>query len=205
MEQTANMLSPHSKPIVVATSPTRIFTYPPGGHSGRDWLRSARVGHGAFTVEADKVAIGPYLRQLIAARKALALSEGDMDLYRTLHAATLWLLDGCEVAMPPEETFEEEETVDDWLATMRFDTAKDKALGSGLTPLHFAVMTGRVDLVEALLDGGAAVDASAEQAVAHIYVMKGFTPLFLAGVFARNGAVIICFFAAVPIRSCVSH
>ena len=48
------------------------------------------------------MAIGPCLLQLIVARKALALSEGDMDLYRTLHAATLWLLDGCERAMLEE-------------------------------------------------------------------------------------------------------
>ena len=43
-----------------------------------------------------------------------------------------------------------EETLDDWMAAMSFETARDKMRGSGLTPLHFAVMTGRVDLVEAL-------------------------------------------------------
>ena len=47
MEFTANALSPEMKPIIVATSPTSIATFPPGGTLGRDWLVAARIGHGA--------------------------------------------------------------------------------------------------------------------------------------------------------------
>ena len=89
MELTANALSASAKPVILACSPSRIVTHPPSGAIGREFLFSARVGHGAFTVDADKVILGPVLHGLITARKALALAEGDMTAYRTLHAATV--------------------------------------------------------------------------------------------------------------------
>ena len=184
MEMTANVLSPSTKPIILACSPTRIVTIGPGGHIGREWLVTARVGHGAYSVDSDKAALAPYLQRLIIARKALALSDGDMVLYRTLHAAASWLLDGCEVVAEPElEPYEE------WMASMRFETAKDTAR-NGLTPLHFAVMTGRAELVEALLDRGAAVGSAAKSNEPHITVMKLATPLSLAVSYARDANII---------------
>lgn len=56
---------------------------------------------------------------MIAARKALALSDGDMVLYRVLHASCSWLLDGCDVDVPEPEAFE------DWMRAMRFETTSD--------------------------------------------------------------------------------
>lgn len=183
MEMTANALSPSTKPIILACSPTRIVTIGPGGHIGREWLVSARVGHGAFSVDSDKAALAPYLQRLIIARKALALSDGDMVLYRTLHAAASWLLDGCEVAEPEAEPYEA------WMASMRFETAKDTPR-NGLTPLHFACMTGRADLVEALLDRGAAVGSAVKSNEPKVSIMKLATPLSLAVSYARDANII---------------
>ena len=183
MECTANALSPSIKPIIVANSPTSIVTFPPGGTVGRDWLVSARVGKGTFTVEADKLVLGPVLRDLIAARKGLALSARDFTFYRILHAASSWLLDGCGIEVA-------EEPFDEWMATMRFTTAKDDAQRTGLTPLHFAIMTGRPALVEALLDRHAPIECKSKVAEPSFQIAKGHTPLVIAGAYARNGTII---------------
>ena len=71
------------------------------------------------------------MRNLIAARKKLALAQDDILTFRVLHAATAWLLDGCGLER------EEDEAYDDWMKTMRFATATDNVKGSGHTPLHF--------------------------------------------------------------------
>jgi len=173
MEFTANALSPEMKPIIVATSPTSIATFPPGGTLGRDWLVAARIGHGAFTIDADKTAIGPILCDLITTRKALALTKGDLTFYRTLHAASAWLLDGCGIEVP-------EEPFDEWMAAMHFSTANDDARSTGLTPLIFAVMTGRADLVEALIDLGASTECVSKVAEPSLQIEKGSTALSVA-------------------------
>ncbi len=184
MEMTGNALSPTTKPIIVATSPTSIVTFPPGGTIGREWLVSARVGHGTFTVDAHKAALGPVLCSLIEARKRLALSEGDMTFYRVLHAASSWLLDSCGALEAVEEPYE------DWMRAMRFRSASDDAQSTGLTPLHFAVMTGRVDLVAALLNHGAPIECAAKRENRGVMISAGLTPLDAAVQFARDGTIV---------------
>ena len=184
MELTANALSASAKPVILACSPSRIVTHPPSGAIGREFLFSARVGLGAFTVDADKVILGPVLHGLITARKALALAEGDMTAYRTLHAATTLLLDGCGVAEPEPEPYEE------WMAAMRFKTAKDNVRDTGITPLYYAVMAGRADLVDALLDRGAPIECKCRKNVPAWGIMQGAFPLIVAAVSARDGSVI---------------
>ena len=183
MELTGNALSPSTKPIIVATSPTAITTFPPGGTQGREWLVSARVGHGAFTVEADKASLGPLLRNLIAARKGLALSDGDMIFYRTLHAASSWLLEGCGTTVPDEH-------FNEWMSAMRFKSATDDARSTGVTPLHFAIMTGRVGLVSMLLDRGAPIECASKLEDRRCQIGKGCTPLTTAAQYARDGTII---------------
>ena len=131
MELAANALSPVAKPMILACSPSRVVTLPPGGAIGREFLVAARVGTGDFTVDADKMTLGPILRNLIAARKKLALAQDDISTFRVLHAATAWLLEGCGLADVEDEPY------DDWMATMRFESATDNVEGSGHTPLHF--------------------------------------------------------------------
>ena len=53
-------------------------------------------------------------------------------------------------------------------------------------PLHFAAMTGRVDLVEALLDRGALL-TKCRQTLPHYLIYKGTTVLVFAVTNARDG------------------
>jgi ankyrin repeat protein len=184
MEQTANALSALAKPIILACSTSRIVTLPPSGAIGREFMFSARVGHGAFTVDADKLVLGPVLHGLVSMRKALALADNDLTAYRSLHAATSLLLDGCGVPEPPPEPY------DDWMATMRFQTAKDHVRGSGVTPLYYAILAGRTDLINELLDRGAPLSVTCKKNVPAFGIMQGAFPLVVAAVTARDGAVI---------------
>ena len=73
MEQFANAMSPVSKTVIVAESPTSIQSHGPWGVGFRNWMQSP-VGEGTFTVESDKVKLGPSIRKLIEARKAQCTS-----------------------------------------------------------------------------------------------------------------------------------
>ena len=124
------------------------------------------------------------LRDLISARKRLALADSDIVMYRVLHAGASWLLDGCGIAEPGPEPYEE------WMVAMRFETPKDNVRGSGHTPRHFAAMTGRADLVEALLDRGAPIGAKYKKDDPHFTMLAGIKPLANASTFARDGSII---------------
>ena len=153
MELAANMLSPSSKPMVVCRSATSIEAFPPGGAYNREWINHAIAGRGQFTVDADRLQLAPHLERLISTRKSQALAEGDLEFFRVLHARTARLLDGTGI-VPPEESYSE------WMATMRFESINDgKSSKSGLSPLYFAVMAGRKDIVAALLERGANLKA----------------------------------------------
>ena len=62
--------------------------------------------------------------------------------------------------------------------------------GTGIMPLHFAAMTGRVDLVEALLNLGAPLASKIKQDVPQHTIVKGWPPLAFAAIYARDGAFI---------------
>ena len=51
-------------------------------------------------------------------------------------------------------------------------------------------MSGRADLCEALLDKGAPIDLPYSQAAPHFTMMKGHTPLAVAGQYARDSTII---------------
>ena len=184
MELAANALSLVTKPMILACSPSRVVMLPPGGAIGREFLVAARVGTGDFTVDADKMTLGPILRNLIAARKKLALAQDDILTFRVLHATTAWLLEGCGLADVEDESY------DDWMKTMRFESATDNVEGSGHTPLHFAVAAGRADLCEALLDQGAPIDCGYVREAPHFTMIKGNPPLAVAGQYARDSTII---------------
>jgi len=171
MELTANVLSPSSKPMVVVRSPTNIEAFPPGGLFMREWLTHAIVGRGKFTVDDDRLKLAPHLQHLISARKAQALAEGDLEFFRLLHARTATLLDGTGI-FPLEEPYTA------WMATMRFESVNDgKKSKSGLTPLYFAVLAGRKDIVAALLERRADLHARCKIDVPKLTVVKGMNIL----------------------------
>ena len=137
LEQLANYLSATPKPVLVAQSATMIEAHHPVGWiSCPAWRLS--VGNANFTVDEDRLTLGPVILQMIQRRQALALEQGDLVFYRLLKALTNPLLHGTGVSVPNEAT------VDDWLAAMRFALATDK--DKSMSALHYAVIGGRQDI-----------------------------------------------------------
>lgn len=170
MELVANALSPTSKPMIVCRSASAVEAFPPGGQMMREWLHDAIVGLGKFTVDADRLKLAPHLMHLISARKAQALAEDDFEFFRVLHARAAMLLAGTGLSVP-EEPFQ------DWMATMRFESVNDSRTTTGITPLLYAAMAGRKDIVAALLDRGADLHAACKVNRPKFTVMKGLTVL----------------------------
>lgn len=168
VEQLANALSPRVKPLVIAQSSTQVATYGAIGLPFNTWLESP-VGLGDFTVDADREKIYPLLDSLVERRKAVALAEGDLTWYRLLHASKAWLLKGTGTVMA-------EGSLQEWMHSMRFVTVHDGA-ETGLTPLRFACMAGRADLMRELLEQGAALEAPLKKKLPHFDLSKGATIL----------------------------
>lgn len=106
------------------------------------------MGTGQFTVEADRQVLGGVVQELVRVRKAFALAVNDLVMFRILHAATAKLLQGdMRVVMPQEESY------DEWMKSMRYEGVDLAVHGAstGLTPLRYAVMSNRPDIVKRLL------------------------------------------------------
>ena len=177
MELTANMLSPVSKPMIVCRSPSSIESFPPGGLLTRDFL-SQPVGKGKFTVDSDAHKLAPHLQHLISARKAQALAEGDVLFFRVLHASTARLLEGTDIRVEPEP-------FTTWMAAMRFESVHD-GKKTGLTPLFFALLAIRRDLVAELLDRGAEIDLRLRISRPQLNLQKGQSMLGFAASLATD-------------------
>ena len=180
MENLASALSPVQKKFVVAQSPTDILAYGPLGIVGRFWFQNT-VGRGTFTVDADRLSLGPSIRTLIERRQRQAVRESDWPLHRFLVAIANTLLHGTGVSL-------EDEPLDQWLKTMRFDGPKDGEgrKGSGLTPLRFAIVANRADLVRALLDAGADVHARVRSKVSGEFFLPGDNLLHTASTYTGH-------------------
>jgi len=187
MEQVSNALSLTTKPLIVAQSPSDLQSYGPGGVSGRMWLFSP-LGTAAFTVDADRRALGPVLDHLIDARSAAAVEAAaststEMVTFRVLRAAKAYILFGTEyiVAQP--------RTTEDFMAELRFTSAHD-GIASGWTPLRLAVLAGRVDVADKLLDMDADVDAPMARDWNEWGMTSGSTVLHLA-CYVRDDAAMV--------------
>ena len=150
MEQLANGLSPRQKSMIVAQSPTNVFSHGPSGIAFRSW-NTEPVGKGAFTVESDKAKLGPAILQLINARKAQCDRDLDIVFFRYLSSISSFLLRGTGVQLP-------DAPLDEWLAQLRFSGPCDDEKSTGLSPLRFAVIANRADLVAQLLQRGADIE-----------------------------------------------
>lgn len=147
MEQLCNALGPRSRPFVAVVSNNVRRVYASGGSHWRD-VSSQPVGMGDFTVEADKAALGPVIKGLVEKRKQQAKDEGDITFFRLLHCMTTRLLYGTGYPSGFEN-----ETVDEFMATMQFKSVKDGEK-TGNSPLRYAIFTGNYNLIKALLDAG---------------------------------------------------
>ena len=174
MELLCNLLSPQAKPLIVIQSSSDVRSHGPAGLFGRNWIISP-VGRGEFTVEADRVALGPVIERLIDERMAAKRAEGTeaaLRWYRFLHAHKASLLLGTGIKVTPYDTLEA------WLGHLGFAaTSRDS---HGWSPLSYAVLEGRVDLVTALLDAGANATGVLRRDDPAFLVVKGMSNLHLA-------------------------
>ena len=178
LEQLANFLSPVQKPMIVAQSRSFVESYMPCGHPITPCYRTS-VGEGNFTVDDDRVRLGPVIESMIAQRRRHALAQGEMFMFRALHALAdrLLLGTGTEVALEP--------TLAEWMSEMRLESANEA--DSHMSALHYAVLGGRVDIATALIDAGADVHAKTRADCQHVitWAQKGVNVLCLACA-ARN-------------------
>jgi ankyrin repeat protein len=165
MELAANLLSPTPKPMVLAKSATSVIANPPGGKATHNLNHYLLVGKGDFSVETDRQKLGAHLLDIIIARKALALANGNLFYYRTLHTMAAHFLQG--TGREPER-----ESFDQWMATMKFNSIHDGSI-KGLTPLFYAAIGNHADLVAILLTQGAEVNRPVKHNAPEFSLMKG--------------------------------
>ena len=157
VESLCNALSPEAKPVIVMQSPSDIQTYGPVGISGREWTHYP-VGTGQFSVEADRLALGPIIATLIEERMEAKRAEGTEDSmrwFRYLHSSKARLLRGTGVVVTPL-------TPDAWMQSLGFKspTEKDRC---GWGPLTYAVIEDNLQVATFLLDAGADVEGVLKQ------------------------------------------
>jgi ankyrin repeat protein len=195
MELLCNLLSPEAKPLILIQSPSDVRSHGPAGLFGRNWIISP-VGRGEFTVEADRVALGPVIERLIDERMVAKRAEGTdlrgnrsystgtpsttragteaaLRWYRFLHAHKASLLLGTGINVTPHDTLES------WLGQLGFGSATQRDR-NGWSPLSYAVLEGRADLVTALLDAGANATGALRRDDPAFLVVKGMSNLHLA-------------------------
>jgi len=176
MELLCNLLSPMAKPLILIQSPSDVRSHGPAGLFGRNWIISP-VGRGEFTVETDRVALGPVIERLIDERMSAKRAEGTeaaLRWYRFLHAHKASLLLGTGIKVTPHDTLEA------WLGHLGFASATQRDR-QGWSPLSYAVLEGRSDLVTALLeDAGSNATGVLRRDEPAFLVTKGMSNLHLA-------------------------
>lgn len=156
LEMLCNHLQPGPRPVVLARSPASVTLIPSSGLPwvGWTWLLSPPgMGQVATSDEAPRL-LGPVIAAAIRLATCKALEHSDLHWFRLLHALTPLLLEGtglegtsaaCEaqedVAGP--DIKEEELAVAGQLAALHLSSATDSDRQTGMTPLHYAVLTVR--------------------------------------------------------------
>ena len=186
LEMLANALSPAAKQVLLAESATWITSHGPSGLFGQQWFTSP-VGTADFSAEADRSALGPVVLAMLQNRKALALAQGDLLTYRFIHAVSAKTLAGTGTSVPAEAS------LDEWMAAMRFTSGspRDEGRSTGWTPLMFAVMSGRVELCEWLLDAGCTDVHSFMRNSYPQYALRKGTPLLHAACMVHDSPDIV--------------
>jgi len=184
VEVLCNGLSPVAKPLIVVQSLSTIRTYSALGQAARMWMHYP-VGTADFTVDDDRRALGPVIERLVddaIMRRAEEGTEEGMLWSRFLKAIKHRLLVGTGVDVNPI-------TKDLWMQHLSF-TSPTQADSFGWAPLTYAVIEGRVDVAEELLDAGADVEAPLQKDYPPLWAMKGATNLVLSAWFEGNGPMI---------------
>ena len=83
MEQLSNALSPHPRPFVVFESTRAMRAWPPSGVLGHN-IFAFSVGEGAFSVDRDRLALGPVILSLIGRAERRAKERGERSAFQFL-------------------------------------------------------------------------------------------------------------------------
>lgn len=145
-ERVLNQLCGRSKNEVVVESTNSIQIYP-----STDWITKP-VGKGDFTVDGDRFVIGEVLDGVVSESANRARESGNLRQLRMLTTLRSKILENLGVDTTSNLPY------DDWMRLMHFERATDEAR-SGWTPLRFAMLDGRLDLANRLLEDKADIDA----------------------------------------------
>ena len=174
IEQVANALGPIPKPVISVQSTHSIVTHGPGGVVAHSWLQNV-FGLGAFTVDADRKALGPVIDKLINSRMAFALENGELLWYRVLHCAKSHLLEGTGMVLSDPI-----DSLDKWLAELGYTSVNDGVADGLVTPLMCAAIARRVDFLRELLERGAEIDATVREAHSEVSLTAGMSALHIS-------------------------
>lgn len=187
-EVTANALSLKAKSVIVCQSPTDLVSHGPGGLIGRNWI-SATVGQGNFSVASDREPVGQVLSRLLDHRAAAGFTQGTAEgliISRALRAISSHLLTGLGSAAKDVSRPKDAEA---FMHELGFSSITDGA-DTGWTPLRLAVMAGRLDLAEELLDLGSDIESPSKSTIIIVATATGTTILHVAS-FIRDDAPMV--------------
>ena len=119
------------------------------------FLVTGSVGEGDFTVESDRALLAPVMRAIVKRKLMLSLQAGDLPAFRrhlslqTVHLRGLGL-EPISVLPPRADAVSQDGKVEDFLHQngLTHVSQRDSA---GWWPLHYAAMSGKLTLIEALL------------------------------------------------------
>ena len=178
LEVTANWLSLKAKPFLVVAG-TQVWAHMPGGVQGNQCL-DRYVGHLDYSYESDRDVVCGVLSKFIDARIRVGEDDAsDMGLLwaRFLRCYKPKLLSGSDYAAPAKAALGG--SLPEWMDLLQFRSVHDGA-ATGLTPLRFACLAGRADLVKELLDAGADIHARLKRNWVQVHWIRGETPLHVA-------------------------
>lgn len=176
MEQLSNALSPHPRPFVVFESTRAMRAWPPSGVLGHN-IFAFSVGEGAFSVDRDRLALGPVILSLIGRAERRAKERGERSAFQFLRAIAGLLLTGLEEAIP---AWRVPRGMRPFVHHHRLDPQSLVQTSSrrSLSALACAVMSGNHDIAAQLLAQG----ASAQDIIPRGEWMWPLTPYAHAGV-----------------------
>ena len=152
------------------------------------------VGEGEFTVAADRDKLAPIVRSLLRKKLLLCLQERDLPAYRrllnlqTVHLRGL-TAEPIQDLMPgflPESAVNGNSAAAEAFLHQNMLTTVSGADNAGWRPLHYAALSGNVDVVEGLLRRRANPNQRTSRDVPHLGLPFWMSPLDLAVIYKHN-------------------
>lgn len=180
-ERTSRALSPGSTNMIRIRSADSIDII--GSH---EWLHE-HPGKGVFTVDSDKGRVAPIVQALVKGKLEAYLIAGELHNYRLLWSMREEIFEGlpldAKAAIP--KLYVEPETKDPalrFMSDLGF-TRCNEVSELGWAPIHYAAVSGDIDVMKGLLALKADVShATLEDDPSH-YLPKGFQPLHICAHF----------------------